>query len=167
METDETSSPTLRPSCCGDEAADARPHAIADRERASRRRHGETSPRVHTRRASNSPASCRRGGSLRSCRRPRSARPHRRWDSLESRPTSAAAIVAGAFFEVKHRIEHELQLRAARPEHGIEAAGDAGEGAIRFLLDHPHGHQQAARERDGDGRNERRDQMLAQALAGR
>ena len=65
---------------------------------------------------------------------------------------------------MENGIEHELQLRTARAQHGVKAGIHPGEGGLRLLLHDPDRHQQPAGQRNqrrGDGGRER---VLAQAL---
>ena len=74
-----------------------------------------------------------------------------------------AGEIARRRLEVENRVEHELQLRAARAEHGVEAGRRRGERRLRLRLHHPHRHQQPAGERDATGRDDGGERVLAQA----
>ena len=51
--------------------------------------------------------------------------------------------VARRGLEMKNGVEHELEFRAARAEHGVEAGIGRGEHGLRLRLHHPHRQQQA------------------------
>ena len=86
--------------------------------------------------------------------------PHARvlFDLLIERPRD----IAERSLQVKNRVEHKLQLRAARAQHGVKPDSIADEGFIALRLDREDGHHQAAAQRDGKGRNERGERVLPQ-----
>src|SRR5687768_10795922 len=59
-------------------------------------------------------------------------------------------------------VEHELQLRATRAQHGIETRIGRGKNRLRLGLHHPYRQQQPGRERDAPGRHERGERVLAE-----
>ncbi len=52
-----------------------------------------------------------------------------------NRLVSGPRDVPGGGLEVKHRVEHQLELAPPRSQHGVEAHRASGEGRIRLRLD--------------------------------